>query len=146
MQREESTAIDEYSGAQPRIFTMEEALEVLPTIKTLFLRFNRAREVAAEIADDLKALEERRTRANTLELARPLRQHREALGEQVEQMRLVVHSVQDLGVEIKRLDPALVDFRSYRYGRVVYLCWQEGEDTICYWHDLDSGFAGRRPL
>ena len=40
----------------------------------------------------------------------------------------------------------LVDFRSVRDGRVVYLCWRLGEDRIRYWHDLDAGFAGRQPL
>jgi hypothetical protein len=142
----EGTSIDEHTDVQERIFTMEEALELLPTIKELFARFNHAREVAATIADELQALEERRTRANTLELARPLRERREALGEQVERMRSVVRTVLEMGVEIKRLDPALIDFRAFRHGRVVYLCWQEGEDTIRYWHDMDAGFAGRHPL
>jgi hypothetical protein len=29
---------------------------------------------------------------------------------------------------------------------VVYLCWRFGEDRIGHWHELDGGFAGRRPL
>src|SRR5579862_5104542 len=105
----EDTAISEDSGAQMRIFTLEEALELLPAIRALFARFNRAREIAAEVAEDLQALEQRRTRANTLELARPLRERREALGEQVEEMRAAVRTIQEIGVEIKRLDPALID-------------------------------------
>lgn len=48
--------------------------------------------------------------------------------------------------EIKGLQPLLVDFYSLREGREVYLCWKEGEEEITHWHDLDSGFAGRRPL
>lgn len=142
----EDTAIDEYSEAQPRIFTLEEAREALAAIQHLLARFNRARAAAADVADALQALEDRRTRANALELARPLRERREALGEQVELMRSAVRAVLDMGVEIKRLDPALIDFRSFRHGRVVYLCWQEDEDTIRYWHDMDAGFAGRCPL
>ena len=31
-------------------------------------------------------------------------------------------------------------------GREVYLCWEEGEDEIAYWHEPDAGFSGRRPL
>ncbi len=52
----------------------------------------------------------------------------------------------ELGVELK--DPAigLIDFRSLREGRIIYLCWRLGEPTIAYWHDLDTGFAGRQPL
>jgi hypothetical protein len=81
-----------------------------------------------------------------LELARPLRVAREDLGEHAERMRSVVRNVLDLGVEIKHLDPALVDFPSFRDGRIVYLCWQEGEPTIAHWHDVEAGFGGRQPL
>jgi len=33
-----------------------------------------------------------------------------------------------------------------RRGRIVYLCWHLGEESIGYWHDIESGFAGREPL
>jgi hypothetical protein len=45
-------------------------------------------------------------------------------------------------------DPAtgLIDFRSLRGGREVYLCWRLGEGEIAWWHELDAGFQGRQPL
>jgi hypothetical protein len=55
--------------------------------------------------------------------------------------------ISELGIQLK--DPArgLIDFPSLRDGRVVLLCWQLGEgDTIQWWHDTDSGFAGRKPI
>jgi hypothetical protein len=54
--------------------------------------------------------------------------------------------VQELGVELK--DPALglIDFPSVRDDKIVYLCWRLGELNIAYWHDTDTGFAGRQPL
>jgi hypothetical protein len=55
-------------------------------------------------------------------------------------------TLQELGVELKDLDQGLVDFPSYREGQLVYLCWKRGEDRIRFWHDLESGFAGRQPL
>ncbi len=54
--------------------------------------------------------------------------------------------LQDLGCELKDLDQGLVDFPSYREGQLVYLCWKRGEPHISFWHDLESGFAGRQPL
>jgi hypothetical protein len=51
-----------------------------------------------------------------------------------------------MGVELKDIEEGLVDFRSMRDGRIVYLCWRQGEDTIAFWHELDAGFAGRQPL
>ncbi len=54
--------------------------------------------------------------------------------------------LQELGCELKDLDQGLVDFPSYRDGQLVYLCWKRGELKISFWHDLESGFAGRQPL
>src|SRR5206468_2386376 len=50
-----------------------------------------------------------------------------------------------LGAEVKDPDKGLIDFRSLRRGREVYLCWMLGEgERVSYWHDLDSGFTGRK--
>ena len=51
-----------------------------------------------------------------------------------------------LGIELKDLEHGLVDFPSWREGRVVYLCWRLDEERIGYWHELDAGFQGRQPL
>ncbi|MBA2446440.1 MAG: DUF2203 domain-containing protein [Chloroflexi bacterium] len=52
----------------------------------------------------------------------------------------------ELGVELKDPSSGLIDFPSLREGRVVYLCWRLGEPAIEYWHDIDTGFAGRQRL
>ena len=53
----------------------------------------------------------------------------------------------DLGVQLKDYSNGLVDFPCMRGDRVVLLCWQMGEgDEIEWWHDVEAGFAGRRPL
>lgn len=52
-----------------------------------------------------------------------------------------------LGVQLKDFSRGLIDFPSLRNGRVVLLCWQLGEgDRLEWWHDIDTGFAGRQPL
>ena len=49
--------------------------------------------------------------------------------------------------EVKDPDQGLIDFRTKRRGREVYLCWKLGEgDRVAFWHDLETGFSGRRPL
>jgi hypothetical protein len=50
------------------------------------------------------------------------------------------------GAQIKSLEEGLLDFPSERDGEIVLLCWKLGEDEIEYWHGLDEGFAGRKPL
>ena len=50
------------------------------------------------------------------------------------------------GAQIKSLEEGLLDFPSQRDGEEVLLCWKLGEDDIRYWHGVDEGFAGRKPL
>ncbi len=57
-----------------------------------------------------------------------------------------LETIKELGVELKDLDQGLVDFPSYRDGQLVYLCWKRGEKQIAFWHTIESGFAGRKPL
>ena len=52
----------------------------------------------------------------------------------------------DRDVEVKDPERGLIDFRSERDGRVVFLCYLLGEPDLLYWHELDAGFAGRQPL
>jgi hypothetical protein len=54
--------------------------------------------------------------------------------------------VQRTGAELKGVAPLLVDFPSDLDGVPVLLCWLEGEAAIDWYHRLDLGFAGRRPL
>jgi len=57
-----------------------------------------------------------------------------------------IDSIQQLGAQVKDLDAGLIDFPALRRGEEVLLCWHLGEDEIRYWHGLEDGFAGRRPL
>jgi hypothetical protein len=57
-----------------------------------------------------------------------------------------VARIQELGVLVKDLDRGLIDFPALRGDEEVLLCWQLGEDEVNYWHGLEDGFAGRRPL
>jgi hypothetical protein len=50
------------------------------------------------------------------------------------------------GAQVKDLDTGLIDFPALRGDETVLLCWQLGEDEVAYWHTVDDGFAGRRPL
>jgi hypothetical protein len=63
----------------------------------------------------------------------------------VSRLRDLLREVSELGVEVKAAD-GLVDFRSKLHGKTVYLCWKFGEERIGHYHDLESGFAGRKPL
>ena len=61
-------------------------------------------------------------------------------------MRSALVELQATEIVLRDLDRGLIDFPAMRDGREVYLCWEEGEDEVAYWHDLDSGYGGRQPL
>jgi hypothetical protein len=51
------------------------------------------------------------------------------------------------GVQLKDYSRGLIDFPSMRNGQIVLLCWQLGEaERIEWWHEMEAGFAGRKPL
>jgi hypothetical protein len=57
-----------------------------------------------------------------------------------------VKELHALGLLVKDLDEGLVDFPALRGDEEVLLCWRVGEDEVAFWHGLDEGFAGRKPL
>lgn len=62
------------------------------------------------------------------------------------QLRSALGELQGMEIVLRDLDRGLVDFPALRDGREVYLCWEEGEEEIEYWHGTDSGYDRREPL
>jgi hypothetical protein len=58
----------------------------------------------------------------------------------------LMRKIEDMGCEVKGIREGLVDFPSLRDGREVYLCWRMPEKEILFWHDLNAGFTGRKPI
>ncbi len=56
------------------------------------------------------------------------------------------HDIQELGAVVKDTSMGLLDFYGRLEGRLVWLCWRYGEDHLGYYHELDTGFSGRRSL
>ena len=52
----------------------------------------------------------------------------------------------EIGCELKDYQMGLIDFTGRHQGRDICLCWKLGESAIAYWHETDSGFAGRKPV
>ena len=129
----------------PRSFTLDEANALLP----------RLREILAEMQDKKAELDHVRAELGQMTrtasgnghlLAQQMDRRRrdgEALAERLNEL---LGEVNRLGCELKGIEEGLIDFRSRREGRTVYLCWKLGEDSIGYWHELDVGFTGRQPL
>jgi hypothetical protein len=64
----------------------------------------------------------------------------------VDQMQASVARIDGWGITLRDIDTGMIDFPALVSGRQVWLCWQLGEGSVAWWHELEDGFAGRRPL
>lgn len=129
-----------------RNFTPDEANAALPELRLLveeMVAAKRALDEAQERADEVSA----RISGNGGGLPpAQLAEVEDDVSGRATALAQALERVQSLGVIVKDLDSGLVDFPSVRDGEEVLLCWQLGEDEIGWWHSIDGGFAGRRPL
>jgi len=119
-------------------YTREEAQALLPQLRQWLKRLN-------ELRRDLERSDKRLTSlmhpANDLggdlvnRWIRTLAEMQELLGE-----------FQRREIQIKDLERGLVDFPAIIGGREVFLCWEQDEDAVEFWHDLDTGYGGRERL
>jgi hypothetical protein len=68
------------------------------------------------------------------------------IAEEAKGVARCVNQIHGLGAQVKDADEGLIDFPALREGEEVLLCWKLGEDEIGFWHGLEDGFAGRRPV
>ncbi len=129
-----------------RHFTVEEAnaalADVRPLVEQLVAR-RREHTLALERQEEL----ERKIRGNgggipPAELASATAEV-DALARSLARL---VDEISSHGAQVKDLDTGLVDFPAQHRGETVLLCWQLGEGEIAWWHRVEDGFAGRRPL
>jgi len=121
-----------------RHYTLEEASALLPRVAALVERMR----VARNRLGDREAREALSEAGPTNGGGTPGR----TVSEGFVELRDSMMELRELEVVLRDLDRGLLDFPSLRDGEEVYLCWQEGEDGIGFWHEPDAGFAGRRPL
>jgi len=131
-----------------RFFSLREANALLSTLQE---EFGRARE----LRDDLMGVQQKLQEAGSgiegpdvaidPEAPLPVQRLQARAVRIIGKLREILREVAELGVEVKAAD-GLVDFRSKLHGRTVLLCWKFGEERVAFFHELDAGFSGRRPL
>jgi hypothetical protein len=129
-----------------RIFTPEEANDALVEL----------RPVAEEMVAHRRALSAAQKRQAELVVTiagnggdlgpSDLQEAAESIQREADGIAACVRKLDEAGVQVKSLKEGLLDFPSVRDGEDVLLCWQVGEERIAFWHGVDEGFAGRKPL
>lgn len=124
-----------------KLFTIQEANALLPSVRVILAKIQRAHRRLAEYRD------EARKAAEAAEQGGGGIADGVAYAVVLTDLTSQMSELDTLGVQLKDFERGLVDFPSLRDGRVVLLCWQLGEgDELEWWHDVDAGFAGRTPL
>ena len=120
-------------------FTAEEANRALPQVRALVDQILQARQAILDARPDLWPVLEQAVGNGGSKKAGEVLQDFKRLEDGVQ-------GLQDIGCELKDISTGLVDFPALREGREVLLCWKYDEPQVMYWHDLQSGFAGRQEL
>jgi hypothetical protein len=128
------------SQVEMRLFTIEEANGLLPEVRRLFQRIDEATAVLQKLEPEVKRASERAAEGGGGTVYGI--QYADALT----RFLMSIQEILGHGIEIKDFEQGLCDFPHERDGKIVYLCWQRGEERIEWWHDVDTGFAGRQPL
>lgn len=127
------------SESKQRYFTPREANDALPVLIPLAAQIVRiVADIQARRPDLWPSIRRSVGNGGSAELSR--------LYADFERLDALVHRAQDMGVQIKDLASGLVDFPALRDGREILLCWRYGETRVEFWHDLESGFAGRQRI
>lgn len=122
-----------------RHFSLDEARETIPLLRTTFtaVHFHRDR---IQIADEklVRILQKTNCDLGGTTVNSMLRD--------LVQMNSRLQELSHAGIVIKDIDRGLVDFPHLRDGHEVFLCWELDEDDIEFWHEIDTGYAGRERL
>jgi hypothetical protein len=131
--------------AKRKYFSIEEANKALPLVRAIVSDIVRQFRTVNDLTQRLSAVTQGR-RLNHLDpYSEELAQSKAEMEAEEARLRAYYEELTALGVELKGQD-GLCDFPSLMDGREVYLCWRLGEPEVMYWHELHTGFAGRKPL
>ncbi len=127
-----------------KLFSVEEANILLPEIRTILDEFKDRKKMFFELKEEIIELTEivDSEEYRSEELSKKERIMR-ATSKEIENL---FEEIADLGCVVKDIDNGLVDFISIFQGRKVFLCWKQGEDKVSWYHDMQSGFTGRKKI
>ena len=119
----------------PRIFTVEQANRSLTLVRRIVSDLTGSFEKLKDRQEQLKSADE---------------PGRKKLEEEVFDLQGAVErcvgELESVGCELKDIEQGLLDFYARNGDDLVFLCWKHGEERVDFWHGLQDGFPGRRPV
>lgn len=125
-----------------KLFTLEEANDLLPIVRPKLEEIRRRYVNNASFRDSVKLAATAAAdcgggglRGGTIYI------------KSLYKIGKITTELHELGIQLKDYSRGLIDFPSIKNGQIILLCWQLGEgDQIEWWHEIEAGFAGRKPI
>ena len=126
-----------------RFYSIDQADARLRDLAPLLDKLRADRTEVAAARDELVRF---RTTNGNAEHAQELEAREDRIRTLVHRMERYVSQLVAWDITLRDIETGLVDFPALVNGRQVCLCWRSGEERVGYWHELEAGFSGRRPL
>jgi hypothetical protein len=130
-----------------KTFTLQEAQTLLPVLKALLKRAMDGKELIETVEQEFRDLGHRIFLSGGLLVdvfaaaRRRAERHKAA-----QDVKDAINEIDSIGVQVKDLDIGLLDFPCQVDDDVILLCWKYGEEKIEFWHGMEEGFRGRKPI
>jgi hypothetical protein len=133
--------------AKQKTFTLDEAQRLLPVLKSLLTRAMQSKRRIEQIEQELQKVRYRimLTGGVLLDVA-AMAQRKTEQDKALQEIKDAMAEIGAIGVQVKDLDTGLLDFPCVVENEIVLLCWKYGEEKIEFWHGVEEGFAGRKPI
>jgi len=127
----------------PRLFTVNEANDLLPELRPLVQRVSHHLEGLRAKSETV--IRGERLSPDSPELMKRL-QEDTAIARMILEVKGLVEEINSYGCVCKGIEEGLVDFPCLLGGEIVFLCWRYDEESVAHWHRIEDGFAGRKGL
>ena len=133
--------------AKQKTFTLEEATTLLPVLQALLRRAMEGKRLIEDVEKEQQDLRHRVLLSGGLLVDVPVVARRRGERDKATQdIKDAIAEIDSIGVQVKDLDIGLLDFPCAVDGEIVLLCWKYGEEKIQFWHGVEEGFRGRKPI
>ena len=122
-----------------RRYTVAEANAILPHVRELVKRMLQARTHILQLQPELWPAIQAAVFNGGSKIVSETTRHIIVIQESI-------RALLALNILVKDINTGLIDFPAERDGQVVLLCWLYDEPTVQFWHDPDTGFAGRQRI
>jgi len=121
-------------------FTLKDANEILPVVIQKFKNIESMKNEVFKIQNEMENNPRYMSNFEDYVIKK------QELNSAISNLYKSIEELEKMGVMVKSIDEGLLDFPSKRFEEEVWLCWNDGETEIKFWHGKDDGFMGRKPL